>query len=296
MKSMNHYEVLEVSPKASLEVIRAAYKSLMQRYHPDKNGSESAERAPLIALAYDVLSNPEKRLAYDRALNGKPLPEQAPGTTRRHDAVRPAGRATRPQTTPHLRAWYAWSLIVCIVVAGGMILGFKKKQARTAPPAGEVQAFKPAAGDATATGVKDQPAPLPAQSDGGETALSGQTISAFMTRLSIELSADSTGAGHVLEIPTLGFRVTGSESARWAQRIALQRSALMQQLLVKLATAKYEELIKIDGDLYLKRLIEETVSAGIGLDPSGAMPQAVGAGPAASRPLTALLPLSFSVR
>jgi curved DNA-binding protein CbpA len=292
MTSMNHYEVLEVSPKASLEVIRAAYKSLMQRYHPDKNGGESAERAPLIALAYDVLSNPEKRLAYDRSLHTKVLPEQAPGNLRQRDAVRQAGRPTKPKTTQY--AWYAWALIVCIIVAGGMILGFKKKQTTTALPAAHTFAFTPGAGDAA--GVKDQPATPLVRPDGRDATPGGQTISAFMTRLSIDLSPDSAGARHVLEVPSLGFRVTGSESARWAQRIELQRSALMQQLLMKLATANYEELIKVDGDLYLKRLIEETVSAGIGLDASGAMPQSAETGQAAQRPLAALLPLSFSVR
>jgi DnaJ-class molecular chaperone len=49
------------------EVIRVAYKSLMQRHHPDKsvNGSESTPLASSIALAYEVLSDPQRRMAYD---------------------------------------------------------------------------------------------------------------------------------------------------------------------------------------------------------------------------------------
>lgn len=43
------YEILEVSQDTSMEVIKAAYKSLLQRYHPDKGGSqrdfESLQRA-----------------------------------------------------------------------------------------------------------------------------------------------------------------------------------------------------------------------------------------------------------
>jgi curved DNA-binding protein CbpA len=64
---MNYYEILEVSQNASQEVIRAAYKTLMQRYHPDKcsNDPETAQLVLAIRLAYDVLSDPELRKAYD---------------------------------------------------------------------------------------------------------------------------------------------------------------------------------------------------------------------------------------
>ena len=58
--------MLEVSPKASAEVIRAAYRSLAQRYHPDKNSAVvAAERFAEIHEAYLVLSDPQKRNAYN---------------------------------------------------------------------------------------------------------------------------------------------------------------------------------------------------------------------------------------
>jgi curved DNA-binding protein CbpA len=61
----NHYDTLEVHPRASQEVIRAAYRSLMQRYHPDRNPGDvaAAARAASIAQAYDVLSDPQIHLA-----------------------------------------------------------------------------------------------------------------------------------------------------------------------------------------------------------------------------------------
>ena len=69
---MNHYDVLEVSHKASAEVIRAAYKSLMQRYHPDKNSGlvDKARDTARITQAYEVLSDEGKRAAYDLELAG----------------------------------------------------------------------------------------------------------------------------------------------------------------------------------------------------------------------------------
>src|SRR5450830_777879 len=65
MKSF--YETLEVSPRASNVVIRAAYRCLAQHDHPDKNlDSEDAGQKMLnINRAYAVLSNLEKRQEYD---------------------------------------------------------------------------------------------------------------------------------------------------------------------------------------------------------------------------------------
>lgn len=64
---MSHYDVLEVHPAASPEVIRAAFRALQRRYHPDLGGADP-ERARAINEAHDVLSDPDRRAAYDRDL------------------------------------------------------------------------------------------------------------------------------------------------------------------------------------------------------------------------------------
>jgi len=65
MKS--YYETLEVSPRASHLVIRAAYRCLAQHDHPDKNldSAEAGLRMTSINRAYAVLSDQAKRQAYD---------------------------------------------------------------------------------------------------------------------------------------------------------------------------------------------------------------------------------------
>lgn len=65
-----HYDELEVSASASADTIRAAYRSLMQRVHPDRNPDEpkAVERARRLNIAYEVLSDPKKRAAYDNEL------------------------------------------------------------------------------------------------------------------------------------------------------------------------------------------------------------------------------------
>jgi DnaJ-class molecular chaperone len=63
----NYYEILEVSRDATLEEIRAAYRRLALRYHPDKNpGDQVAEKQfKRVAEAYQVLADTEKRQLYD---------------------------------------------------------------------------------------------------------------------------------------------------------------------------------------------------------------------------------------
>lgn len=67
---VGYYEILELNPKASPEVIRAVYQLLLQHYSLDNNSDEPEKTRKLNAIkqAYDVLSDPEKRKAYDSEL------------------------------------------------------------------------------------------------------------------------------------------------------------------------------------------------------------------------------------
>ncbi|HEY6434877.1 MAG TPA: J domain-containing protein [Acetobacteraceae bacterium] len=64
----NPYDILGVKPTATEAEIRAAYRKLAKRHHPDLNPGkpEAAERFKQINAANDLLSDPEKRARYDR--------------------------------------------------------------------------------------------------------------------------------------------------------------------------------------------------------------------------------------
>lgn len=71
----NYYEVLEVKNFAEMEVIKAAYKALAKKYHPDINPDADEQIMVEINNAFDVLSNPDTKTEYDFLLK-KHLDEQ----------------------------------------------------------------------------------------------------------------------------------------------------------------------------------------------------------------------------
>jgi curved DNA-binding protein CbpA len=62
------YKVLQVDPEAEPEVIEAAYRRLARKYHPDVSpGAESQERMVRLNQAWEMLRDPTRRAAVDRA-------------------------------------------------------------------------------------------------------------------------------------------------------------------------------------------------------------------------------------
>ena len=69
--AVNHYELLGLSPQASGQDLRQAFRSLSKLYHPDTTSLPSAEAEEAfrrVQQAYLTLSDPERRRAYDASL------------------------------------------------------------------------------------------------------------------------------------------------------------------------------------------------------------------------------------
>lgn len=64
--SKDFYDVLGISRSASQDEIKRAYRKLAHKYHPDKAGKENEEKFKEVNEAYQVLSDPQKRQAYDQ--------------------------------------------------------------------------------------------------------------------------------------------------------------------------------------------------------------------------------------
>lgn len=131
-KTHSHYDNLKVSRMAPQEVIRAAYKALSQKYHPDKNpGDEKAARImAIINSAYETLSDPQRRKEHDEWIASEEWEIEWLESTRheeghghgRHDKPRQDGswhpEAVPPAPRRHRRRdWRVWGgLAVCLIV------------------------------------------------------------------------------------------------------------------------------------------------------------------------------------
>jgi len=66
------YKTLGVSPEASAEEIKKAYRKLAHQYHPDRGGDEAKFKD--ISAAYEIVGNEEKRAQYDAFRAGPQIP------------------------------------------------------------------------------------------------------------------------------------------------------------------------------------------------------------------------------
>lgn len=272
---MNYYELLEVSPNASDAVVRAAYKSLMQHYHPDKHpgDAEIARRAALVVQAYGVLSDSSKRSAYDRELE---LATQKLHGRYRHDAgdhVRVARAASRRPENGG-RSWLLWLMVTLAILAGWSIL----------PPL-------------RATFFVE-PEPV---TETGRRAMSpdAAVIPVLITELSVTLrdaGGPSMESQRVLFVPVLGVRVGPQDTEYAARHLKNTADQIRRKLEEDLANARFEELIRPDGEQYLAKMMLRAINE-VGRASGSPGATSMGKEPEYRYGATEILmPQSFSVR
>ena len=146
------YDIFEVDTSATPDEIRAAYKRMVQRHHPDKNRGHSSSEELLKAInyAYSVLSDARKRASYDAKLassahgtdratapngsdssyvySGETTVNDTAGQTTQANATRDTvseAVAARPFEPPHLgwsqvsriNSWLALGMLVLLFLA-----------------------------------------------------------------------------------------------------------------------------------------------------------------------------------
>jgi len=63
----DYYSILGVNKDATEKELKITYYKLAQKYHPDKTGGKTADKFKEISNAYEVLSDPSKRVQWEAA-------------------------------------------------------------------------------------------------------------------------------------------------------------------------------------------------------------------------------------
>jgi hypothetical protein len=127
-KIHTHYDNLKVARGAPPEVVRAAYKALSQKYHPDKNpGDERAARImAIVNTAYGTLADPQRRKEHDEWIAQEEYEIELVESTRQDDPHRTGegpvawGDAVQPvrRRKRLLADWRWWLTAVTCLGAG----------------------------------------------------------------------------------------------------------------------------------------------------------------------------------
>lgn len=108
----NWYAILQVSPQAHIDTIRIVARTLKAKYHPDNKQTGNQEKFVDVSNACDILSDPQKRAAFDRELWERKQPKAKPcpyhdgyGTSEmcicnRGKAATSTRKRTSPRPTP----------------------------------------------------------------------------------------------------------------------------------------------------------------------------------------------------
>lgn len=88
---IDYYEILQLSPNATSDTVERVYRMLAKRYHPDNQDTGDAQRFADLQRAYQALSDPAERAAYDvkydenRAVTWKVFRQDGASGTRAED-------------------------------------------------------------------------------------------------------------------------------------------------------------------------------------------------------------------
>lgn len=281
---MSHYETLEVSRNASFEVIRAAYKSLIQRYHPDKNpdNAAAATKAQQVSVAYAILSVPESRAAYDEQLdlakkltvcpntppprspsdlrNTQPPPRQAEPVAAQRNVIQ---SEKQDQVT-------SIKYVLTILVVVGILFYWMSTAIDAQRNRQEEQLAKQFAAEKQANIEKEDEKrqELEAQKEKEKQIealdISRRTLTLFPKGITLNLVVSGSSperlSGRSVVIPQISIIVGKIDSERVLRNLQLNEEILRQAIFEELSRIDERVLISLGAEQYVRAIIKTTIN------------------------------------
>jgi curved DNA-binding protein CbpA len=299
---MTHYDTLEVSPQASPEVVRAAYKSLIQRAHPDRHPGDAtiAARAVAIIEAYKVLSEAQSRTAYDQRLAQRKAVADESATPARARTVT-LGRAQPARRGPPARVGLTgW--ILCLAAFSGVVWGAVWLASPGANPRSELLSIRStyAQGGVPEMRLRElyarkeallRQSPELQAAAAAERASNrnGRTLELLDAPLVVQLEKAE------LTIPRLRVVLGTFDTASARNTLELNRGRLGRDLANSLARGDANRLGS-GSDAYLKTLVTGTLAQALGTPPEDEYPSTYFESPGRHGVVDVLLPEGHALR
>jgi len=301
---VTHYDTLEISRQASPEIVRAAYRSLMQRFHPDRRPDDAAaaSRAAAISEAYRVLSDPARRADYDQALAASAL--ASAGYSGRATDASPLERASAVASRPaparasKFGVRLFWAILIVPVVGATVWLAAPKPDPeaelasiRVAFAAGGLPEARLRELHARKLAVLQQAPQLRARA-AAETARDreARTVDLLDAPLVVQLPRAE------LMIPRLRIVLGSFDAGSLRAHMERRSDVLSREIAHSLARAEVAQFSGPAGVAFVKDLVLDVLARELGTDPAEAYPSTYFESPGRHGVVDVLLPERLGLR
>lgn len=308
---MNPYDILQVSSKADAQVIRAAYRSLMQRYHPDKNpdDAQAAQMSASLTQAYELLSDPQRKAALDAELlsqNAALRPSAAAPTKSASGARRSAVRA-EPKSKPYALAIPIIGIVICIALVWGAVRSLSKNFSSSSPSQQltDIRLQMESAQTSEAERRKlfalkqslleQHPDLAAAERAKRLDDLAVRSLALLPEPMTVNFSAATAASPNIrLLLPEITLVLGSFDAAKLQAHLQKHRSRIVGDLAQQLSNQPATLALSPDAEMRIKRAIRESVNASLEIRAQEAYPSTYFESPARHGVVDVILPKGFA--
>jgi DnaJ domain len=320
---VNAYETLQVSRAADAQVIRAAYRSLIQRHHPDRHPGDGskAELAARLTHAYELLTDPQRKAELDATLTADDLRSSsaAPGVRKSQASQGQTAQkqANKKPALPAASAFALWprvALLLFFVALAWAVGSYAAKRLSTQPPAQELAELRTQMESAKTSEAqrrvlfarKQELLQADAQLAALERSqrvsdLAGRSVGLLQEPLLLSMgSGAGVGVGAPMPlvrliVPEITLVLGSFDAELVKSQISRHRLRMVSELERRLGSEPATLALTADAEERLKRVIRQSLAASLDLQTQESYPSTYFESPGRYGVVDVILPQSFRV-